>query len=669
MPGATLCYTVWETLAILNSVKDVSEFNVEFANIRFHRPITLIPGEPIQLIVLILTNGDFEVNENRKPVITGSIKHLPHPSSPLKQSAKSIDGRSLVLNHDDIYKELKLRGYKHRGIFAGLHTYCVDDGSSTIRWNGYWDVFIDSMLHHFIISANTRTLNYPLSIRKIRINAVEHSKWATSMEDSKMKLCRATHCKETNTIFGGGIEISGIKMLPVERRRPFDVEVLEEYQFVPLMDDTNIYSVTDAIRICTELVIEKLLPKQISVFEALDDQNEPIIEEFRNVISVTPLVNGHFMLITDRDFEISSVKIQHPNDMDRIKNTIVIWNAQNSDASSVIENVSQQGFLIIVMNNDKTANYASPTDFTLISIVPCASYSLFVFQRNSISSDELNTKVIRVLSKDRQFKWLKEIKTIHQEPGKAILLSERDKATGLLGLFKTLRVEPSPTTYVCVVVDDENAPAFDLNHPFYRAQLDLGLPVNVFKNGQWGTYRHLEFKEDEMQEKSYDSLCLQASQSGNLKSIKWVPNIHSNSDGIKVRVHYAGLSQRDLLLATRQIPQNTLIEDKIKQFDTYGREFSGIAENGQQVMGMTLDEGTLASEIVCSSDDFIFNIPESMTLKEAASIPIAYLTTYSAFFIGSSINAGQKCLIHDGMMLLQLKYFIPFFNRFRYYFI
>lgn len=642
---------------MLNSVKDVSKFNVEFANIQFHRPITLSPGVPIQLIVLIPTNGNFEVIENRKLVVTGSIKHLSNPPSPPKLSTKSINGKSLILNHDEIYKEMKLRGYKHRGIFAGLHTFCVDDGSSTIRWQGYWDAFIDSMLHLFLMTVNTRALNYPLSIHKIRINAVDHSEWVASMNDSKIKLCRASYCKETNTIFGGGIEMSGIKLLPVERRRPLDVEVLEEYTFVPLMDDTNTYSITDAIRICTELVVEKLLPKQISVFESLDDQNEPIIEQFRDVIYITPLVNGHFKLITDRDFRIDSVKIQHPNVMDRSKNTIVIWNAQNSDASSVTENVSQQGFLITVINNEKVANYRPPKDFTLISIVPCVSFSLMILQHDIVISDALSAKVIPISSNDRKFTWLKEVKNVHQESGQAILLAERDKVTGLLGFFKTLRVEPRPTTYVCVVVDDENALAFDLNHPFYQAQLKLGLPINVFKNGKWGTYRHLAFKEDEMKEKSYHSLCLQASQSGNLKSIKWVPRIHSISEGTKVRVHYAGLSQRDLLLATRQIPQCTNVEGKIKQLDTYGREFSGITENGQQVMGMTLGEGTLASEIICSSNDFIFNIPKSMTLKDAASLPTAYLTTYSAFFIGSSINAGQKCLIHDGM-LIEFEYYI-----------
>lgn len=42
----------------------------------------------------------------------------------------------------------------------------------------------------------------------------------------------------------------------------------------------------------------------------------------------------------------------------------------------------------------------------------------------------------------------------------------------------------------CVLVFDKNAPAFDLNNPFYASQLNKGLVTNIFKNGQWGTYRH-----------------------------------------------------------------------------------------------------------------------------------------------------------------------------------
>lgn len=38
---------------------------------------------------------------------------------------------------------------------------------------------------------------------------------------------------------------------------------------------------------------------------------------------------------------------------------------------------------------------------------------------------------------------------------------------------------------------DETAPTFSLQHPLYKAQYAKDLALNVYKNGIWGSYRHL----------------------------------------------------------------------------------------------------------------------------------------------------------------------------------
>lgn len=38
---------------------------------------------------------------------------------------------------------------------------------------------------------------------------------------------------------------------------------------------------------------------------------------------------------------------------------------------------------------------------------------------------------------------------------------------------------------------DDTAPTFSIHHPLYKTQLAKDLAVNVYKNGTWGSYRHL----------------------------------------------------------------------------------------------------------------------------------------------------------------------------------
>lgn len=40
---------------------------------------------------------------------------------------------------------------------------------------------------------------------------------------------------------------------------------------------------------------------------------------------------------------------------------------------------------------------------------------------------------------------------------------------------------------------DNSAPGFSTNNPFYTKQLAKDLLVNVYKNGEWVTYKEIEF--------------------------------------------------------------------------------------------------------------------------------------------------------------------------------
>ena len=44
----------------------------------------------------------------------------------------------------------------------------------------------------------------------------------------------------------------------------------------------------------------------------------------------------------------------------------------------------------------------------------------------------------------------------------------------------------------------------------------------------------------------------------------------------------------------------------------------------------------------------IWDVPETWTLEEAATVPLVYYTVYLAFFVTSKIEKGKTILIHAG---------------------
>lgn len=57
---------------------------------------------------------------------------------------------------------------------------------------------------------------------------------------------------------------------------------------------------------------------------------------------------------------------------------------------------------------------------------------------------------------------------------------------------------------------DENAPPYTRDSQFYQAQLEKGLTMNIFKDGKWGSIRHLSVTETLSKLSDTQKLCLKA---------------------------------------------------------------------------------------------------------------------------------------------------------------
>lgn len=204
-----------------------------------------------------------------------------------------------------------------------------------------------------------------------------------------------------------------------------------------------------------------------------------------------------------------------------------------------------------------------------------------------------------------------------------------------------------------VFIQDKNSPKFSLNNKLYAEQLDKQLVANVLKAGQWGCYRHLQLdQQNGASSLQVEHAYINALYRGDLSSLRWIESPLSYYQPEKCPnaelcyVYYAPLNFRDIMLATGKLPPDALPGNLANQDCILGLEFSGRNSKGQRIMAMVPARG-LATTVV-ADPGFMWEVPNKWTLEEAATIPVAYATSYYALCVRGNLKPGDSVLIHAG---------------------
>lgn len=163
-------------------------------------------------------------------------------------------------------------------------------------------------------------------------------------------------------------------------------------------------------------------------------------------------------------------------------------------------------------------------------------------------------KVIDITGDCSDFGWLPYLReAISSDSGEILVLAQNDPTSGILGLVNCMRREPGGERIRCVYLQNE-APAFNADSGFYKNQLNKGFVMNVYKNGQWGTYRHL-LLDDVM---VINEHCFaEATVQGDLSSIRWLEgelvNPPTKSLEPDKELIYVNLLQLEVMICLYQI--------------------------------------------------------------------------------------------------------------------
>ncbi|NXU42098.1 FAS synthase, partial [Drymodes brunneopygia] len=257
---------------------------------------------------------------------------------------------------------------------------------------------------------------------------------------------------------------------------------------------------------------------------------------------------------------------------------------------------------------------------------------------------------------ETNFKWVESLKEVLADPSeKPVWLTASSCAnSGILGMVNCLRLEAEGHRIRCAFISNLNpssaVPPMSLSSLEMQKIVQKDLVMNVYRDGKWGSFRHLPLQQvqpQELTEYAYVNVLTR----GDLSSLRWIvsPLRHfhtTNPNVLLCKVYYASLNFRDIMLATGKLSPDAIPGNWALQQCMLGMEFSGRDLAGRRVMGLLPAKG-LATVVDCDKK-FLWEVPENWTLEEAASVPVVYATAYYALVVRGGMKKGESVLIHSG---------------------
>ncbi|NXK65451.1 FAS synthase, partial [Sylvietta virens] len=257
---------------------------------------------------------------------------------------------------------------------------------------------------------------------------------------------------------------------------------------------------------------------------------------------------------------------------------------------------------------------------------------------------------------ETNYKWVESLKEVLADPSeKPVWLTATSCAnSGILGMVNCLRLEAEGHRIRCVFISNLNpssaVPPTNLSSLEMQKIVQKDLVMNVYRDGKWGSFRHLPLQQAQPQELT-EYAYVNVLTRGDLSSLRWIVSplrhFHTTDPNVLLcKVYYASLNFRDIMLATGKLSPDAIPGNWALQQCMLGMEFSGRDLTGRRVMGLLPAKG-LATVVDCEKK-FLWEVPENWTLEEAASVPVVYATAYYALVVRGGMKKGESVLIHSG---------------------
>lgn len=278
---------------------------------------------------------------------------------------------------------------------------------------------------------------------------------------------------------------------PVGRRKAPGYPVLESYKFIPFLAPPRL-STSDAVRCCTQIALENTPILKIKAVEVDVDNSKPLLPLFELALGDLPLVTSDLMLLTSQDLSLGKIHVEDGK-LSTQNNCMFVVAAKCFERPDFVQGALESlrekgGYLISRESADFDVNQAInnvPQGLQLVTVIPTEDGSLVLLQRaikNKLIPADAIVNISQDPYSDDKYEWLERLKLAAENHTSVIVVSQNNPYSGIIGLVNCMRKEPDGSKVICVFIDDRTAPIFDIQHPFYKEQLKLGLAINVYRN-------------------------------------------------------------------------------------------------------------------------------------------------------------------------------------------
>ncbi|XP_047993204.1 fatty acid synthase-like [Leguminivora glycinivorella] len=662
-PATGYLLLVWRTLAKIKKL-EIEQTAVVFQNVHFRRATIMSNFVPVCFLVSLLSgSGEFEVCEGDEVVFTGTARLTADPDAERLPATMLDDDNTKeeyvpLLSSEDIYKELRLRGYNYKDVFRGIISSNKLGTRGQLEWEGNWISFMDAMMQHSLIGIDKRLLYLPTRLQRVVIDPAAQRKAAT--EDGIAVQVN----RNLNVIVAGGVEMRGMQTSLAPRRTKVQAApTLEKHVFIPLISgnvDCNplLTLVQLALENCNVLKLKLTEQAHCRPVQAF------LLPRVVQVLESVPGVRVDATLVTDAGaqqyaatMEPLGIKVLANSALQTDCHVVLGSNIflKHEELSALIKACIPNGFVLLeepLHELDESSIQAAVSNFglTLVSRRCSESFEYLLLKRTAPMP--ASKCIIEV--HENNYSWVDQLKVAMKKAENENLLvyvwsSALD--SGLLGLGTCLRREPGGDC-LRVYYLPEATDQFDPDAPPYKAQIRQDLAFNVLRAGVWGTYRHLPLDDPTQVKQEVEHAYVNTLTRGDLSSLHWIesdlkyatvaPEPHTDL----CHVYYSSLNFRDIMLATGKLQPDSLPGHLAHKGCILGLEFSGYSSTGKRVMGIvqTMGLATTVQADVC----LMWEVPDQWTLEQAATVPVAYATAYYALVIRGRMQPGESVLVHAG---------------------
>ncbi|XP_077489974.1 fatty acid synthase-like [Amblyomma americanum] len=304
-PAAGYMVLAWKSLT-KSTGKPYHQVAVVFEDVSFHRATILPKTGTVRFSVHVMpVSGEFEISEGGSLVASGRIRVAREGEKVVEEDLSSPSAETSVyeLDAEDIYKDLRLRGYGYTEGFRSVLRASLHEPCGTLLWAENWVTFIDGMLQFCAFVDPLRAFRMPARIQWCLIDPRLHGEVVQKVGDRGVRVVYDSCLK---TCHAGGVAFRGLKATIAPRRGVQQTPYLYEYLFIPYFDDEALIQERHAclqeyVRVCSAVVrrILEASSEEMSEASRLINDSKDISEKLLNqYLSNAPEKYGLLRVLT-----------------------------------------------------------------------------------------------------------------------------------------------------------------------------------------------------------------------------------------------------------------------------------------------------------------------------------------------------------------------------------